>query len=381
MLRDRVGGDEHAALERQQRRDVDDRAAALLDEAASRRAREREHAVEVDVQTRSASSALTSSTGPERRPPAELTRTSSRPKAAAADWIARSQASASACSRSSSTSALRRPRASIRARVSAGSRRSRWTMSQPASASASAAVCPMPRVVPVMHATRPSRRKLSRTPGTGRGYHRARGAAALEPVTWRARALAAGGRTVADSRAALLVLYDDAPPAYAFPESDIERDALPGSAWRPVAGPPATRCSTAPRRDVARGGPAVPGHPRSPYHRIDAIASSRHVRVTLAGALAESIRPMASSRPASRRASTSRRPTFASICSSRARPSRPRRTWAPPSGSRRASAGSSTATSPGRTASRSLSCRASPACWRSGTTSCASSSDHERGAP
>ena len=46
------------------------------------------------------------------------------------------------------------------------------TMSQPASASASAAVWPMPRVVPVTHATWPSRRKLSRTPGTGRGYHR-----------------------------------------------------------------------------------------------------------------------------------------------------------------------------------------------------------------
>ncbi len=36
------------------------------------------------------------------------------------------------------------------------------------------------------------------------------------------------------------------------------------------------------------------GHPRSPYHRADAIASSRHVRVELAGAtLAESTRPLA----------------------------------------------------------------------------------------
>ena len=36
------------------------------------------------------------------------------------------------------------------------------------------------------------------------------------------------------------------------------------------------------------------GHPRSPYHRVDALASSRHVRVELAGeTLAESTRPMA----------------------------------------------------------------------------------------
>ena len=36
------------------------------------------------------------------------------------------------------------------------------------------------------------------------------------------------------------------------------------------------------------------GHPRSPYHRVDALASARHVRVTLEGELlAESSRPMA----------------------------------------------------------------------------------------
>ena len=62
--------------------------------------------------TRSASSALTSSTAPRATTPAEFTRTSSRPKAAAADWIARSQSAASACSRSTWTSALRRPSAS-----------------------------------------------------------------------------------------------------------------------------------------------------------------------------------------------------------------------------------------------------------------------------
>ena len=37
----------------------------------------------------------------------------------------------------------------------------------------------------------------------------------------------------------------------------------------------------------------VAGHPRNPYHRVDALASSRHVRVELAGeTLAESTHPM-----------------------------------------------------------------------------------------
>ena len=117
----------------------------------------------------------------------------------------------------------------------------------------------------------------------------------LEPVTWRVRALAAGGRTVADSRAALLVLYDDAPPAYAFPESDIERSALPDAAWLPLPG--AAGYALLDNGHVEtwlEEDEPVLGHPRSLYHRIDAIASSRHVRVTLAGeTLAESTRPMA----------------------------------------------------------------------------------------
>jgi uncharacterized protein (DUF427 family) len=117
----------------------------------------------------------------------------------------------------------------------------------------------------------------------------------LEPVTWRVRALAAGGRTVADSPAALLVLYDDAPPAYAFPESDIERAALPDSAWLPLPGAAGyALLDHAYVETLVEEDEPVLGHPRSPYHRVDAIASSRHARVTLAGAtLAESTRPMA----------------------------------------------------------------------------------------
>jgi uncharacterized protein (DUF427 family) len=117
----------------------------------------------------------------------------------------------------------------------------------------------------------------------------------LEPVTWRVRALAGGGRTVADSQAALLVLSDDAPPTYAFPESDIQRDALPQAAWLTLAGAPGyVQLDNACVETFLEEDEPVAGHPRSPYHRVDALASSRHVRATLAGeTLAESTGPMA----------------------------------------------------------------------------------------
>jgi uncharacterized protein (DUF427 family) len=117
----------------------------------------------------------------------------------------------------------------------------------------------------------------------------------LEPVTWRVRAVAADGRTVADSRAALLVLRDDAPPAYAFPEADIEREALPDAAWLPLEGAAGyAQLDNGHVETFFEEDEPVTGHPRDIYHRVDALASSRHVRVTLAGeTLAESHRPMA----------------------------------------------------------------------------------------
>ncbi len=117
----------------------------------------------------------------------------------------------------------------------------------------------------------------------------------LEPVTWRVRILAAGGRTVADSEGALLVLSDDAPPEYAFPDADIEREAVAGEAWLPVEGTPGYARLAAPHVEaILEEDEPVVGHPRSLYHRVDALASSRHVRVALAGeTLAESARPVA----------------------------------------------------------------------------------------
>jgi uncharacterized protein (DUF427 family) len=118
---------------------------------------------------------------------------------------------------------------------------------------------------------------------------------ALEPVTFRVRAFAGGGRTAADSVAALLVLRDDAPPAYAFPQRDIDDRVIPKDSWASVEDAPGYLLL--PPEHIERlleEDEPVLGHPRSPYHRADAIASSRRVRVELAGAtLAESARPVA----------------------------------------------------------------------------------------
>jgi uncharacterized protein (DUF427 family) len=118
---------------------------------------------------------------------------------------------------------------------------------------------------------------------------------ALEPVSVRVRALGPGGRTVADTRAALLVLCDDAPPAYAFPDGDTERELLPAAAWLAVAGAPGYSLLAAEALEgILEEDEPLLGHPRSPFHRADAIASSRRVRVELGGVtLAESSRPIA----------------------------------------------------------------------------------------
>ena len=117
----------------------------------------------------------------------------------------------------------------------------------------------------------------------------------LEPVTWRVRAIAGGGQTVADTRRALLLLRGDAPPAYAFPEADVDAGAVADGAWREVEDAPGYVLLTAAAIEgILEEDEPLLGHPRDPYHRADAIASSRHVRVELAGAvLAESTRPLA----------------------------------------------------------------------------------------
>jgi uncharacterized protein (DUF427 family) len=100
------------------------------------------------------------------------------------------------------------------------------------------------------------------------------------------------GRVVVDSRSARLV-WRKGPPHYAFPEGDVDRASVPDG--------------------VIREDPELPGflvvrwnaidmwleedepvfvHPRDPYHRVDVLDSSRHVRLEVGGVVvAESHRP------------------------------------------------------------------------------------------
>ena len=117
----------------------------------------------------------------------------------------------------------------------------------------------------------------------------------LEPVTWRVRALAAGGRTVADSRSALLVLSTMPCRPTRFPNPTSSGPRCPTRPGDPLTGAAGYALLDNAHVEVfLEEDEPVPGHPRDIYHRVDAIASSRHVQVTLGGeTLAESTRPMA----------------------------------------------------------------------------------------
>ena len=138
----------------------------------------------------------------------------------------------------------------------------------------------------------------------------------------RVRAVLAG-ETLADSTAALLVWEPRrAVPAYAFPEADVRDDLLRASE-NPVpdahgggarSSPPAPATRSPRTRPGATPTPTSPatsrsaweamdhwyeedeevfGHPRDPWHRVDARRSARHVRVEIGGeTVADSRRPM-----------------------------------------------------------------------------------------
>jgi uncharacterized protein (DUF427 family) len=154
-------------------------------------------------------------------------------------------------------------------------------------------------------------------------------AATCVPALRRVRALKSGA-VLADSRHAILYAGPHGAATYYFPAADVRRDLLDASAettsipgvglaarffvkTRETAGPPApvafSPTRPPPGLDLLRGRFAfewnaidtwleeddqVRGHPRFPYHRVDAVASGRHVTVRLAGTLlAESRRPVA----------------------------------------------------------------------------------------
>lgn len=106
----------------------------------------------------------------------------------------------------------------------------------------------------------------------------------VEPVRRRVRARL-GDATVVDSEDALLVHRAGGPPTYAFPPGDVDAAAL-GDAVTPH--PDADDLVT-----VAWGAPdhwyeeedEVFLHARNPYHRIECLRTTRHLRVAIGDAV------------------------------------------------------------------------------------------------
>lgn len=149
-----------------------------------------------------------------------------------------------------------------------------------------------------------------------------------EPCARWVRAYA-GDTLIVDTRQPLLFWEGPVPvPNYAIPEGDVRLDLLTASAaperWHPFFGPHGPVSDV---WDVTAGDTTIPavawrrddpafdghvvvtwlpgtlrwteeddtvfGHPRDPYHRVDALPSSRHVVVSLDGTvLAETSRPV-----------------------------------------------------------------------------------------
>jgi uncharacterized protein (DUF427 family) len=140
----------------------------------------------------------------------------------------------------------------------------------------------------------------------------------LEPTPKRIR-VEVGGEVIADSRRALLLHESGQQPIYYFPPSDVRQEFLEPSDRHthcPKKGDASYYTITAGSETVEAGAwyypdplPGAPpikdliafyfnrmgrwleegeeifGHPRDPYHRIDARASDRHIRVSLDGEL------------------------------------------------------------------------------------------------
>lgn len=170
---------------------------------------------------------------------------------------------------------------------------------------------------------------LSRTPaGEFNFVPPSGGSLYVEPTPKRIRAVV-GGETVADSTRALLLSETNLQPVYYFPPDDVRQDLLEPSDRHtrcPKKGEASYYSVRVGDQVVENAGwyypeplPQAPQafagfiafywaridewweedmrmfvHPRDPYHRLDVLPSSRHVRISLNGELlAESRRPMA----------------------------------------------------------------------------------------
>ena len=109
----------------------------------------------------------------------------------------------------------------------------------------------------------------------------------LEPVPMRLRAIA-GGETVADSRRAMLLHESGRLPVYWFPRGDVTEAQLPpGALQEPFDALLEGYVSLAwdAMDEWFAEDEQLFGHPKDPYSRIDALKTTRHVRVSLDGEL------------------------------------------------------------------------------------------------
>jgi uncharacterized protein (DUF427 family) len=149
----------------------------------------------------------------------------------------------------------------------------------------------------------------------------------IEPTPKRIR-VEVDGETIADSRRAVILQESGLQPVYYFPPDDVRTDLFEPTERHtkcPIKGEASYYSIRVGEREVKNGAWYYPEpiegaaqiagmiafywdrvdrwleedeeilvHPRDPYHRIDVLPSSRHVRVSLEGELlAESTRPIA----------------------------------------------------------------------------------------
>jgi len=102
----------------------------------------------------------------------------------------------------------------------------------------------------------------------------------VEPFPRRVRGLRAGA-VVVDSERVLLVHREEQPPIYAFPAGDVSSDD-----GEPVPEAPGhVHLDPSAADEWFEEDEPVQGHPRSPYHRVDCVPTSRHLRVAVGGAV------------------------------------------------------------------------------------------------
>lgn len=107
----------------------------------------------------------------------------------------------------------------------------------------------------------------------------------VEPFRRRVRGLV-GERAVVDSERVVLVHRPGEPPAYAFPEADVDGAAVAGvepGVEPEVEAPGYVRVAWEAVEAWYEEDEQVFGHPRNPYHRVDSVRTSRRLHVEVAG--------------------------------------------------------------------------------------------------